>query len=112
MFKTVGFPGRRRRPPTDPANALLSLGYVILGNEIGALLEARGFDPAVGFVHGVRYGRQSLALDVVEAFRQPIIDRLTLRLLNLRQIQPDDFRKRRTRDVSPTGVAEALPRPL
>lgn len=42
-------------------------------------------------VHGIRYGRQSLALDVVEAFRQPIVDRLTLRVLNLRQIQPDDF---------------------
>jgi CRISPR-associated protein Cas1 len=91
MLTTVGFPGRKKHPSTDPANALLSLGYVLLGNEIAALLEARGFDPAVGFFHGLRYGRQSLALDVVEAFRQPVVDRLTLRLLNLRQLGPDDF---------------------
>jgi CRISPR-associated protein Cas1 len=91
MLSTVGFPGRKKHPSTDPANALLSLGYVMVGNELAALLEARGFDPAIGFLHGLRYGRQSLALDLVEAFRQPIVDRLTLRLLNLRQLGPDDF---------------------
>lgn len=91
MVAPVGFPGRKMRPSTDPANALLSLGYVLVGNELGSLLEARGFDPAIGFLHGVRYGRQSLALDMVEPFRQPLVDRLTLRLLNLRQITPDDF---------------------
>ncbi len=57
MLTTVPFPGRKKHPSTDPANALLSLGYVLLGNEIAALLEARGFDPAVGFLHGLRYGR-------------------------------------------------------
>jgi CRISP-associated protein Cas1 len=91
MLSTVGFPGRKRRPATDPANSLLSLGYVMVGNELSSLLEARGFDPAIGFLHGVRYGRSSLALDVVEVFRQPVVDRLTLRLLNLGQIKPDDF---------------------
>ena len=91
MLTSLGFPGRKRRPPPDPANSLLSLGYVMLGNELGSLLEARGFDPAIGFLHGVRYGRSSLALDVVEPFRQPIVDRLTLRLLNLKQLGPDDF---------------------
>lgn len=91
MLSAVGFPGRKKRPSTDPANALLSLGYVMVGNELASLLEARGFDPALGFLHGLRYGRQSLALDLVEAFRQPVVDRLTLRLLNRRQLVPDDF---------------------
>jgi CRISPR-associated protein Cas1 len=91
MLASVGFPGRKRRPATDPANSLLSLGYVMVGNELGSLLEARGFDPAIGFLHGVRYGRKSLALDVVEPFRQPVVDRLTLRLLNLGQLKPGDF---------------------
>src|SRR5206468_1615952 len=54
MLTTVGFPGRKKHPSTDPANALLSLGYVLLGNEIAAMLEARGFDPAIGFLHGLR----------------------------------------------------------
>ncbi|MCP4659182.1 MAG: CRISPR-associated endonuclease Cas1, partial [bacterium] len=68
-----------------------SFGYVLLTNEIAALLEARGFDPAIGFFHGIRYGRQSLSLDMVEVFRQPVIDRLTLRLLNRGQFTPEDF---------------------
>ncbi|MFN7961580.1 MAG: CRISPR-associated endonuclease Cas1 [Thermoanaerobaculia bacterium] len=91
MLTALEFPGRRQRPSTDPANALLSLGYVMLGNEIASLLEALGLDPAVGFLHGLRYGRQSLALDLVEPFRQPVIDRLTLRLLNLKQFTSKDF---------------------
>lgn len=91
MLTALEFPGRKQRPSTDPANALLSLGYVMLGNEIASLLEALGLDPAVGFLHGLRYGRQSLALDLVEPFRQPVVDRLTLRLLNLKQFTPKDF---------------------
>ena len=55
------------------------------------MLEAQGFDPSVGYLHGIRYGRKSLALDVVEPFRQPVIDRLTLRILNHRQITEEDF---------------------
>jgi CRISPR-associated protein Cas1 len=91
MMTRVAFPGRKKRPATDPANSLLSLGYVMLTNEIASLFEARGFDPYVGFMHGLRYGRKSLALDIVEPFRQPVVDRLTLRLLNLGRISPDDF---------------------
>jgi CRISPR-associated protein Cas1 len=91
MLRRVAFPGRRRRPAGDPANALLNLGYVLLTNELAGLLEARGFDPFIGFLHGIRYGRQSLALDLVEPFRQPVVDRLTLRLFNLGQFGPADF---------------------
>jgi CRISPR-associated protein Cas1 len=85
------FPGRVRRPPTDPINALLSLGYVMLGNEIGALLEGMSFDPYLGFLHGLRYGRKSLAMDLLEEFRQPVVDLFTLNLVNLRVFQPKDF---------------------
>lgn len=46
---------------------------------------------AVGYLHGLRYGRSSLALDVVEPFRQPVVDRLTLRLFNRKQLSEKDF---------------------
>ena len=91
MLRHVSFPGRKKYPSTDPVNALLSLGYVLLTNEIAAELVAKGFDPAIGFFHGLRYGRKSLSLDVVEPFRQPVIDRLTLRLFNRKQFTPADF---------------------
>jgi CRISPR-associated protein Cas1 len=85
------FPGRRRRPPTDPINALLSLGYTFLLNELRALAEGAGLEPHVGFLHQIDYGRPSLALDLLEPFRVPVIDRLTLRLVNLRILTEPDF---------------------
>jgi len=85
------FEGRRRRPPPDPVNSMLSFAYVLLGNRIAGLLEARGLDPALGFLHEVRPGRPSLALDLLEEFRAPIVDRFVLRVCNLRILQPEDF---------------------
>lgn len=85
------FAKRTRHPPLDPVNALLSLGYVMVTNEIAALTESIGFDPFIGFLHGLRYGRQSLALDLVEEFRHPVVDGLVLALLNRKSINETDF---------------------
>ncbi len=87
----VSFNGRKRRPPPDPVNALLSFGYTLLGSRIQALLDASGFDPYLGFMHRADYGRPSLALDLLEPYRAPLVDRLMIRLFNLRIIQPADF---------------------
>jgi CRISPR-associated protein Cas1 len=87
----ITFQTRRRQPPPDPANALLSFGYVLLGNRLAALAEARGLDPAVGFYHEPRAGRPSLALDLLEEFRHPVVDRVVMRLANLRILKPADF---------------------
>ncbi|MCY4259122.1 MAG: CRISPR-associated endonuclease Cas1 [Rhodobacteraceae bacterium] len=87
----IKFSARRRRPPPDPANALLSLGYVLLTNFIAGILEARGFDPYLGVLHTPRSGRPSLALDLIEEFRHPVVDRFVLRLSNRRQFRPDCF---------------------
>ena len=87
----IGFEVRRRRPPPDPANALLSLGYVLLANLITGTLEARGFDPYAGFLHTPRSGRPGLALDLIEEFRHPVVDRFVLRLCNRRQFRPTCF---------------------
>lgn len=87
----AGFTGRNRRPPRDPLNALLSFGYVLVGSEIQSLLDAMGFDPYLGFFHKIDYGRPSLALDLVEEFRAPLVDRFSLRLLNLGILSAEDF---------------------
>ena len=88
----ITFETRRRRPPPDPANALLSLGYVLLTNLIASILEARGFDPYLGVLHTPRSGRPSLALDMIEEFRHPLVDRFVLRLCNRRQFRPECFK--------------------
>ena len=88
----LSFEGRRKRPPTDPVNSLLSLGYTMVFNEIASLLDGLGFDPYLGFFHSVDYGRASLAADLMEPFRAPVVDRFTLNLLNLGMFKVDDFR--------------------
>lgn len=90
---SLEFTGRNKHPSTDPINALLSLGYTLVTTEIGAILEAMSIDPYLGYLHGVRYGRKSLALDMVEEFRQAIVDPFTLRLINLRMYTEEDFQK-------------------
>jgi CRISPR-associated protein Cas1 len=85
------FKCRTRRPPQDPLNALLSLGYTFLFNEVLLLLEPTGLDTYLGFLHAPDYGRPSLALDVMEEFRPVIVDALVLSLVNKKIIKIDDF---------------------
>jgi CRISPR-associated protein Cas1 len=85
------FTGRNRRPPLDPVNALLSLTYTLISSQIQSLLEGFGFDPYIGFYHGIHYGRPSLALDILEEFRGPAADRFVLYLTNQRILHPKDF---------------------
>lgn len=99
------FPGRIRRPPTDPVNALLSFCYSLLAHDCRSALESVGLDAAVGFLHRDRPGRPSLALDLMEEFRPVFADRCVLTLLNRRQIQPGDFRHRETGAVELTDDA-------
>lgn len=92
MFRgKIEFPGRNRRPPRDPINIALSLCYTMLTREVEAALEAESFELGLGFIHGIRYGRKSLALDMVEEFRQPMADRMVLRLFNKQMLSSYDF---------------------
>lgn len=85
------FTGRNRRPPKDPVNAMLSFVYTLICNDMTAALETVGLDPYVGFMHTLRPGRPSLALDMMEELRAYLGDRLVLSLINRRQITIKDF---------------------
>jgi len=82
---------RTRRPPLDNLNSLLSFLYTILAHDVSSALEGVGLDPQVGFLHCERPGRPALALDIMEEFRPFLVDRLTLSLVNLRQVQASGF---------------------
>jgi CRISP-associated protein Cas1 len=88
-----GFCKRTRRPPTDPVNALLSYGYVILTSQVASVLASVGFDPYIGYLHASRYGKPALALDLMEEFRPVIVDSVVLSLLNNHQLELKDFRQ-------------------
>jgi len=85
------FPTRTRRPPKDPANALLSLAYSLLTNAMFTACEIAGLDPYEGFFHADKYGRPALALDLVEEFRSIIADSIVLSLINNRRVRERDF---------------------
>ncbi|BAZ11479.1 hypothetical protein NIES4071_33050 [Calothrix sp. NIES-4071] len=85
------FNNRNRRPPTDPVNSLLSLGYSLLRHDIQGALNIVGFDPYLGYLHTERYGRPSLALDLMEEFRPLVVDSLVLGVINLKMFKPSDF---------------------
>lgn len=86
-----GFTKRVRRPPTDPVNALLSYGYVILTTQVASAVAGVGFDPYIGYLHSSRYGKPALALDMMEEFRPLIVDSVVLSMLNNRQLEQKDF---------------------
>jgi CRISPR-associated protein Cas1 len=95
LAEELEFPGRVRRPPTDPINALLSLGYTLLLNQVIAAVSLVGFDPYYGSLHSVDYGRPSLALDLMEEWRPIIVDTLVLSVFNLKALIPSDFEEKK-----------------
>jgi CRISP-associated protein Cas1 len=78
------FAGRKRGGRT-------AFGYVLVGNELQSLLDGMGFDPYLGFYHQIDYGRPSLALDLLEEFRAPLVDRWSAGLLNRGVRRAEDF---------------------
>ncbi len=85
------FDARKRRPPPDPVNALLSLSYAMLTRHLTVALATVGLDPYRGFFHAARYGRPSLALDIMEPFRPIIADSVVLSVVNTGEISTGDF---------------------
>ena len=85
------FKERSRRPPKNEVNAVLSFVYTQLTHDVVAALETVGLDPAVGYLHTLRPGRPSFALDLMEEFRSPLCDRLTITLFNRKQLASKHF---------------------
>ena len=70
-----GWPGRKGRGARDPINSGLNYGYGILYGQIERALVLAGLDPYGGFIHADRPGKPSLVFDLIEEFRQVIVDR-------------------------------------
>lgn len=88
--RALGFEGRNRRPPRDPVNAVLSLGYTLLHFEAVRTAQAAGLDPLLGCLHEPAYGRESLACDLIEPLR-PRLDGWAWGLFRSRQLRQEHF---------------------
>lgn len=85
------FETRSRRPPQNEVNAVLSFVYTLLTHDMRSALETVGLDPAAGYLHTLRPGRPSLALDLLEELRAPLCDRFVVSLFNKGQLSDKDF---------------------
>lgn len=88
--QSLEFKGRNRRPPRDPFNAVLSLGYTLLHFEAVTGLYGLGLDPYVGFYHAMDFGRESLACDVIEPLR-PLIDQFAIDCFRDKSLRTEGF---------------------
>jgi len=89
---SLGFTGRNRRPPRDPVNACLSLGYTLLHAEAVMALHTVGLDPLLGFFHDPAFRRESLASDLIEPLRA-LVDEWVWHTFQGRELRAEHFFK-------------------
>ena len=90
MPPALDFTGRNRRPPRDPVNACLSLGYTLLHAQAVQACGIAGLDPLLGFYHRPAFGRESLASDLIEPLR-PAVDLWVWEQLRSRDLRDEHF---------------------
>lgn len=87
---SLNFTGRNKRPPPDPVNACLSLGYTLLHYDAVRACHIVGLDSMLGIYHDVSFGRESLACDLMEPLR-PLMDRWVWQLFRERELRGEHF---------------------
>lgn len=85
------FDVRSKRPPRNEVNAVLSFVYTLLTHDCCSALETVGLDPAAGYLHTLRPGRSSFALDLIEELRAPLCDRFVISLIHKGMLSKKDF---------------------
>tara|TARA_B100000768_G_scaffold40822_1_gene39683 strand:+ start:149 stop:754 length:606 start_codon:yes stop_codon:yes gene_type:complete len=101
------FTGRNRRPPTDPVNAMLSLGYTLLHSHTDSMLRIAGLMPWSGFYHQTHGSHAALALDLMEPFRH-LVERTVLTVIKCKQLSTDDFSQHETQGVQMSQEAQKI----
>ncbi|MBD3408040.1 MAG: CRISPR-associated endonuclease Cas1 [Candidatus Lokiarchaeota archaeon] len=91
LTSNLGFSGRKTKGAKDPFNMILNYGYGILYSEVWSAVTKAGLDPYAGFLHVDRPGRPSLVLDVIEEFRQQIVDRTVVGMATKNMFNPDSL---------------------
>ena len=91
--REIGFDSRTKKP-TDLMNSMLNYGYAILASEITKSILVNGLDPYCGFLHFDMDGRTSLTFDLIEPFRQQIVDKTVIGLVNKKRITVEDLDRR------------------
>lgn len=89
--ETFAFEKRTKRPPTDPVNSLLSLGYTLLSQNVNSFIQAVGLHTHFGNLHVPRDNHPALVSDLMEEFRALIVDSLVVYVVNSKIVTPENF---------------------
>lgn len=108
--ETLAWPGRAGRGAHDPFNAALNYGYGVLYGQVERAILLAGLDPYAGFIHVDRPGKPSLVLDLIEEFRQPVVDRTVLGLVGQGIALNQDAEGRLEMDIRRTIAQRVLER--
>lgn len=102
-----GWPGRKTRGAGDPINSAINYGYGILYGQVERALVLAGLDPYGGFIHADRPGKPSLVFDLIEEFRQVVVDRTIVGMANKRMSLDLDDKGRLPKDTR-RSIAEKV----
>jgi CRISP-associated protein Cas1 len=103
----LGWSGREGRGASDPFNSALNYGYAVLAAKVEHALVLAGLDPYAGFLHADRPGKASLIFDLIEEFRQAVVDRPLLGLVT-RGVTLDQDADGRLTEATRKKLAERL----
>ncbi len=98
--------GRKKRYDNpDPFNMALNYGYSILMSYVLLAIDSTNLDPFAGFLHVENPRRPALVVDLMEEFRQPVVDRAVFKVTPKTK---DGFLTRECRKEIISGVVERL----
>ncbi|MCB0655648.1 MAG: type I-B CRISPR-associated endonuclease Cas1 [Saprospiraceae bacterium] len=83
--------GRRKRPPLNELNALVSFGNSVCYTLCLDALYNSQLNPTVSYLHEPGTRRYSLALDMAEIFKPILVDRLIFKLCNRKELRAEHF---------------------
>lgn len=89
--KEFGFKRREKHPPLDPVNSMLSYGYTVLNSRVEYGLMLAGLNPYEGILHDTYRDRVALSYDLIEEFRQPIVDRVVITQIVQGRVKEKEF---------------------
>ena len=76
---------RTHKDSTDPINQALNYGYAIIYNKVQSALIKEGLNIYYSFLHTQTKNKPTLVFDLIEPFRQPIVDREIIGIITKKQ---------------------------
>src|SRR6266480_2924450 len=103
----LAWPGRETRGATDAFNSALNYGYGILYGQVEQAITLAGLDPYGGFLHADRPGKPSLVVALIVAYRQSVVDRTVIGLVN-RNVAIKQSEDHRLDETTRTKIVEKI----